>query len=263
MAMVGWAQAFRINGRRLLQSNPLYGATIPREKNARRPIATEERYQKLLEKADVAEPTGRFRLVLVLARETGRRINAICKLSVRDILLSRKQLVTALGEVGLPLAWADQWPHGAIRWRAAADKMGYDSVAPLSRGARSALELYLDRYPRAGDVPLFPGGGKPEQAVNKEIAGYWLEKAEAAARLPKLARGGFHPFRRLWASERRHLPAQDVAAAGGWRSLEVMRHAYQHADAAGMMSAVETPRIAPEPEADRHASVTAEQQKKA
>jgi len=75
-----------------------------------------------------------------------------------------------------------------------------------------------------------------------------LAKAETLARLPKLARGGFHPFRRLWASERRHLPAQDVAAAGGWRSLEVLRHAYQHADAAGMMSVVESPRTAPDPE---------------
>ena len=141
--------------------------------------------------------------------------------------------------------------------------MGYDSVAPLSKSARDELEAYLDRYPRAGDVPLFPGGDKPDQAINKEIAGYWLAKAEKAAKLPKLARGGFHPFRRLWASERRHLPAQDVAAAGGWRSLEVMRHAYQHADAAGMMSAVDAPRTAPESEPDRHTIVTADQQKQA
>jgi hypothetical protein len=69
-----------------------------------------------------------------------------------------------------------------------------------------------------------------------------LTRAEKLAKLAKLARGGFHPFRRMWASERRHLPAQDVAAAGGWRSLEVMRHAYQHADAAGMMSVVERDR---------------------
>ena len=91
----------------------------------------------------------------------------------------------------------------------------------------------------AGDLPLIPGRGKPQQSINKEITGYWLSRAEKLAKLPKLARGGFHPFPRLWASERRHLPAQDVAAAGGWRSLEVMRHAYQHADAAGVMNAVE------------------------
>ena len=109
-------------------------------------------------------------------------------------------------------------------------------------------------------MPLIPGRGKPDQAVNKKIAGYWLTKAERLAELPKLARGGFHPFRRLWASERRHLPAQDVAAAGGWRSLAVMRHAYQHADAAGMMSVVDSARIAPEPESDRHTIGTARKQ---
>jgi len=47
-----------------------------------------------------------------------------------------------------------------------------------------------------------------------------------------------HPHGRLWAMERRHVPAQDVAAAGGWRSLAVMRAAYQHADAQGVHSVV-------------------------
>ena len=112
------------------------------------------------------------------------------------LALSRDQLLTALGAAGLPLAWADQWPHGAILWRAANDKKGYESVAPLSVAARTALDAYLTRYPMAGDVPLFPGRGKPEQAINKEIAAYWLTKAEKLAKLPKLARGGFHPSAR-------------------------------------------------------------------
>jgi len=260
MSIVAWGQTHRVSGRRLLTVNPLHGATLPREKNAKRPIATEARYRKLLEVADRAERTGRFRLVLTLARETGRRINAICKLSVRDLLLSRDQLVTALGAAGLPLQWAEQWPHGAILWRAANDKKGYESIAPLSAAARGALDAYLARYPMAGDVPLIPGRGKPDQSVKKEMAGYWLSRAETLAKLPKLARGGYHPFRRMWASERRHLPAQDVAAAGGWRSLEVMRHAYQHADAAGMMSVVDNPRNAPEPEPTRHTIGTAKQE---
>jgi len=59
------------------------------------------------------------------------------------------------------------------------------------------------------------------------------------AKLPHLARGGFHPFRRLWASERRHLPDKDVAAAGGWRSVDVMRESYQHADAATIYAVVD------------------------
>jgi len=132
----------------------------------------------------------------------------------------------------------------SVTIRTPANKKGFESVAPISESTRAALDAYLTRYPMTGDVPLIPGRGKTEQAINKEIASYWLTKAEKLANLPKLARGGFHPFRRLWASERRHLPAQDVAAAGGWRSLEVMRNAYQHADAQGVLSAVERKRRA-------------------
>jgi integrase len=240
-SIVAWGQTHRVGGKRLITVDPLHGVVLPREKNAKRPIATEERYGKLFGKGGPGRVHGPVPFgAHALARETGRRINSICKLSVRDILLSRDQLLTALGSAGLPLAWADQWPHGAILWRAANDKKGCESIAPLAERARSALDAYLTRYPMAGDVPLFPGRGKPDQSINKEIAGYWLSKAETLAKLPKLARGGFHPFRRLWASERRHLPAQDVAAAGGWRSLEVMRNAYQHADASGMMAAVDS-----------------------
>lgn len=91
------------------------------------------------------------------------------------------------------------------------------------------------------------------------LAGYWLRRAETLAGLPKLERGAFHAFRRLWASERRHLPAQDVAAAGGWRSLQVMRSAYQHADAETVFSVVAGPGSGP----DRHTFATPESEAQA
>jgi hypothetical protein len=251
--MILWGQSFRVGGRRLLSVNPVHGCTLPREKNARRPIATEERYQKLLKVAAAAEPTGRFRCVLVLARETGRRINAICQVGLRDVLTTPEQMTAALAEVGQPIEWATHWPHGAIVWRSASDKLGYEGLSPLSRAAREALDAYMTRYPRVGAVPLFQGRGKHHvwlnEPIKKEIAGYWLSRAERLAKVPRLARGGYHPWRRLWASERRHLPAQDVAAAGGWRSLKVMQSAYQHADAAGVFSVTENARTAPESEA--------------
>ena len=56
---------------------------------------------------------------------------------------------------------------------------------------------------------------------------------------PKLVGGVFHPFRRLFASERRHLPDIDVAAAAGWKDPETMRRAYQRTDAAGILQAVQ------------------------
>jgi len=143
MAVLNWGVVFRLDGRRLLAANPLRGAVIPREKNAKRPLATEERYQKLLEVADRAEPEGRLRLLLALARHTGRRINALANLRASDVLLSRDQMVTALAMIGAPIAWAEQWPHGALRFSAKFDKRGYESVIPLSGGARAALDVYL------------------------------------------------------------------------------------------------------------------------
>ena len=138
MAVLNWGVVFRLGGRRLLAANPLRGAVIPREKNAKRPLATEERYQKLLEVADRAEPEGRLRLLLALARHTGRRINALANLRASDVLLSRDQMVTALAMIGAPIAWAEQWPHGALRFSAKFDKRGYESVIPLSGGIPSA-----------------------------------------------------------------------------------------------------------------------------
>jgi hypothetical protein len=75
--------------------------------------------------------------------------------------------------------------------------------------------------------------------VSKVLAGYWMRSAEKKAKLVHVERGGWHMLRRLWSSERRHLPAQDVAAAGGWRSIQVMRDAYQQADGATVLSVVE------------------------
>ena len=60
-----------MNGRPLLSRSPLVGVQIPQERNPMRPVATDERYRKLLEVADEVEPLGRFRCVLSLARECG------------------------------------------------------------------------------------------------------------------------------------------------------------------------------------------------
>lgn len=237
-AMLKWAQGHRVRGRRLLTVDPLAGVSVPQEKNARRPVATDARYRACLAVADRVEPGGRFRCMLTIARTTGRRVNAICQLRASDVLLSKEATVRALAAAGQPVAHADAWPHGALRWPAASDKLGFESVAPIAEETRTALEAYLRAHPKVGDAPLFPSTSDDARPVSKVLAGYWLTRAEELAELPHLERGGWHALRRLWASERRHLPAQDVAALGGWRSLQVMRSAYQHADAAGVFSAL-------------------------
>ena len=56
--------------------------------------------------------------------------------------------------------------------------------------------------------------------------------------VPKLEGGSWHPYRRKWATERKHIPDVDVAAAGGWVELESLKKAYQQADEATMLKVV-------------------------
>jgi hypothetical protein len=44
-------------------------------------------------------------------------------------------------------------------------------------------------------------------------------------------RGAWHAFRRMWACQRKHLPARDVAAAGGWKDVTVLQGVYEAGDA--------------------------------
>ena len=92
-------------------------------------------------------------------------------------------------------------------------------MVPLASDARAALDVYLRQHPKAGDVPLLPSNAEPHLACGKIFADRWLRRAEKLVALPKLARGAWHPFGRQWASERRHLSAGDLMAAGdGGRS---------------------------------------------
>jgi hypothetical protein len=62
-------------------------------------------------------------------------------------------------------------------------------------------------------------------------------RAERLAELPKLAGGVWHPYRRLWATERQHLSDVAVAAAGGWKSTKTLK-IYQQVEPAGVLAAV-------------------------
>ncbi len=48
--------------------------------------------------------------------------------------------------------------------------------------------------------------------------------------LPKLAGGLWHPYRRKWATGRKHLSITDVAAAGGWRDTATLLTCYTQPD---------------------------------
>ena len=75
--------------------------------------------------------------------------------------------------------------------------------------------------------------------MSRHLAAKWLRRAEKLAGLPKLGGGQFHPYRRLWATERKHIPIQDVAEAGGWKSIDTVQQLYQQSDAAGIRRAID------------------------
>lgn len=237
-SVFNWATKHKIaNGKRLLDRNPLHDCKWPKEKNVRRPIASHERYELTVSKANEVDETGRLRLILALARYTGRRESAIIHLRASDILLSEDRIRAALAVAGMDERLAKHMPHGAIHWSADTDKQGVLHITPISAPTRGEIEAYLSENPRLGDVPLFPGPKDETQPISRVVAGRWLIRAEKLAEVPKLTGGTFHPYRRLWASERRHLADVDVAQAGGWKSTKTLS-IYQQSDPAAVLAAV-------------------------
>ena len=69
----------------------------------------------------------------------------------------------------------------------------------------------------------------------------WLLEAERLAGLEKQDGSLWHAYRRKWATERKHLPNVDVAAAGGWSALASLQTCYQQADSQTMFKVVSSP----------------------
>jgi integrase len=111
-------------------------------------------------------------------------------------------------------------------------------MVPIGPEVRSALDRVLRDRPGLGAAYLFPAPGSPDRPITKDLAVRWLAAAEKLAKLPHLERGGWHTFRRKWATERKHLPTVDVAAAGGWAGTETLVRCYQQADDATMLAVV-------------------------
>ena len=99
---------------------------------------------------------------------------------------------------------------------------GYVGDAARVQEPHAGVERLTDRTPSAQACAASTGTA-PCDACWRETASKWLGRAEKLAELPKLTRGAFHAFRRLWASERKHLPDEDVAAAGGWTDPATMK----------------------------------------
>ena len=92
-----WGTRRKLAGEWLITENPLDRLTLPgRNKNQRRPVASEARYLASREKADGVDPEGRIHAMLAIARYTGRRINSICSLMASDVLWTGEDVADAL-----------------------------------------------------------------------------------------------------------------------------------------------------------------------
>ena len=207
--VLNWATKWRDgkNGSYLLRENPVRGYDVPAEKNPRRPVATTDRYEKLRGVSDKLmmevrwdghrrEQRSYLSELLDIAYGTGRRIGAVRQLRYEDLRLDVK-------------------PFGAIRWPEDTDKMGRETVAPISEMVRAALDRILAERPGLGGAYLFPSPMTPSKPIPYELASEWLRGAEKLAKLPKQSGSLWHAYRRGWVTARKHLPDVDVAAAGG------------------------------------------------
>jgi integrase len=178
----------------LLRDIPMKKCVIPSEKNPRRGIIYEEDYVRLVDVASRVSPL--CKLALVLAHETGHRINAIRLLRWSDVDFDRR----------------------TVRWRAENDKQGEEHTSPLS----GKLLIALRNHPRDTSEWLFPSDRIHSRPLGREVFVKWWGDLEQLAGLAHIHLRGWHSIRRKWATERKREPVTDVAAAGGWKSTQTL-----------------------------------------
>ena len=221
LAILNWAAKSRDEqGRLLLESNPLRGLKLPREKNPTRVLLTHSEYEALLEVS--VRMDWRFRVALVIAHETGHRIGAIRKLRWSDVNIEA----------------------GVIRWRAEHEKSGYEHRTPVTADVLAVLEEARRENPGIGDAPLLPAPKDPSKCISRSLVRYWWKKAEKFAELePKRGRG-WHSLRRKFASDLMNQPLKVLCELGGWKTAQTVLQCYQRADEGQLRKALEERRVA-------------------
>ena len=221
IAVLNWATRSRDEeGRLLLDSSPLKGLKMPKEKNPARVVLSDEEYEALLQVS--RQMDWRFRVALVLAHETGHRIGAIRNLRWFDI----------------------DYEDRTILWRAAHEKTGYEHRTPVTVQALAALEEAQRRNPGTGDTPVLPSPQDPSTCAGRWVLDDRWRKAERLAGLePKRGRG-WHSLRRKFASDLMDLPLKVLCELGGWKEAQTVLRCYQQADTGQLRKALESrPRL--------------------
>lgn len=242
-----WCTRFReggSGGRPLLDQNPLHGLRLPKPPppiQQLTPVATQARFEALVRHCMCIDPTGLLLVMLLVARGTGRRFGAFGPLEWAHVLFTVEEVLTAAAKwaPGLGLL-GPEWPHGALFWPANTDKRGQCSLVPMTRTLFECLFAWRARCREMGRFGrwVFPSVRSLEKPIPYTTVSTWLRKAEEHALTrgeptPSLAGGVWHPYRRLFRTERA-LRCHDkfTAAVGGWaydegrRSIAVMNQNY-------------------------------------
>ena len=221
IAVLNWASKSRDEqGRLLLDSNPLRGLKLPKEKNPTRVVLSDEEYDGMLRVSHRVD--WRFHVALVLAHETGHRIGAIRHLRWSDI----------------------DFEDRTILWRAEHEKSGYEHVTPVTAEAIAALEEAQRRNPGNGDTPVLPATRNPSECTGRSPVRYWWNRAEDLAGLGRVRGRGWHSLRRKFASDLMDLPLKVLCELGGWKEAQTVLRCYQQADTGQLRKALESrPRV--------------------
>ncbi len=213
-AVFNWATKAGMDGQPLLARNPFHGYPVPRERNPRRPILTEEQYQALCRAAEACD--WRIGLALVFANETGHRISAIRQLRWSDVDLEQDR----------------------IRWRATHDKIGYEHMTPISTTLHEALVAARQQSLGIGDAWVLPSKRHPDRACPKGTLDHLFSAVATKAKvtLPRGAR--WHSLRRKFATELKDIPLKDLCDLGGWKDAKTVLTCYQQPDEQRMREAL-------------------------
>jgi integrase len=115
------------------------------------------------------------------------------------------------------LRWSEiSYSPPQIIWQAEFDKRGRERKVPLPATLVAEIRSLQTRLGAIGQSWLFPTKSGDE-TWPRELFDQLVRRAEREAELEHLKGGLWHPFRRKWATERKHLPIPDVKAAGGWK----------------------------------------------
>lgn len=240
LAVCNWAETVRVKGVPMLERNPFKGFPIPVEANPKRPVITDEEFERLTVAAkglaalanaptkngeeNGNKPWKDVELYLLLAHETGHRCTAVGRLRWSDVDLEK----------------------GLMTWRAEFDKIGVEHTVPLSQAANSALKTSAEDFRdaqrdagRIGDGWVFPSPTDPEHPVRRDVLRDAWQNLEKAAKLERIPGRGWHSLRRKFATDRQDQPLKALCRAGGWKDHNTVMKCYIQPDEETLRAVVE------------------------